>query len=463
MAQGNEPLVEVPDGIVIGHRGLYVDLVLVAGGLDPRLAYGEACGVACRPLHRRARVVARLQRQQFQSVGRREALALREVAVGIQRLHVHVLVDAGEVSVGHADLLALVHVRGALHQVQADAEHLGALLAPLGRLVAEAADCAGLVVVRPIEAVPAAARSHLVLPLGHDTLEVGQVDAGLGVFAVLVVVQVHVVEVEDHVQLAAVRAHVVHGLVGTRVRRLAHGHDVVVREDLALHLLQVLVHVRAGGATGVVAAVGLVLDHGAVGQLRVLGDEGDDVHAEAVDALVQPEAHLVVDRAAHGGVVPVEVALLGGEAVQVVLTHALHVGPCRAAEAGAPVVGDLVSPDVVVVVGVASALAGFLEPNVLVGGVVDHQVEDDLEPLLVRLGQKRVEVGHRAQRGLNGAVVGDVVAVVHLRGGEDRVQPDDVHAQLGQVVEFLADAVEVADAVAVGVAEALGVGLVNDG
>ena len=272
------------------------------------------------------------------------------------------------------------------------------------------------------------------------------------------------VKVKDHVQLAAAGAHVVHGLVGARVRSLAHGHDAgIARQHLAVHLLQVLVHVRAGGTTGVVAAVSLVLDYGAVGQRRVLRDQRNDVHAEAIDALVQPKAHLVVDVLAHGRVVPVKVALAFGKAVQVVLVDALHVLPRRATKARAPVVGNLVSPDVVVVVGVGAALAGLLKPTVLVRGVVDHQVKDDLEALLVRLGQKRVKVVHGAQRGLDGAVVGNVVAVVHLRRSKDGVQPNDVDAQVGQVVQLAADAIEVAHAVAVGVAEALGIDLVDNG
>src|SRR5690606_2153835 len=91
-----------------------------------------------------------------------------------------------------------------------------------------------------------------------------------------------------------------------------------------------------------------------------------------------------------------------------------------------------------------------LEPRVLVAAVVDHQVHDDLDAALVRLGQQVVEIGQRAVLGVDAAVVGDVVAVVAGRG-VDRHQPDAADAQRLQVVEFRGDAVQVADAVAVGV------------
>ena len=59
-------------------------------------------------------------------------------------------------------------------------------------------------------------------------------------------------------------------------------------------------------------------------------------------------------------------------------------------------------------------------------------------------------------------VVGHVVAVVLLRRRVARVQPDGVHAERGDVVEVAADAVEVADAVAVGVGERADVHLVDE-
>ena len=64
-------------------------------------------------------------------------------------------------------------------------------------------------------------------------------------------------------------------------------------------------------------------------QLGRLGDQVDDVHPEAVDAPVDPPAHHRVDGLADVRVLPVEVGLLAGEEVQVVLAADLVVAPRR--------------------------------------------------------------------------------------------------------------------------------------
>src|SRR5689334_18949029 len=59
-------------------------------------------------------------------------------------------------------------------------------------------------------------------------------------------------------------------------------------------------------------------------------------------------------------------------------------------------------------------------------------------------------------------VVGDVVAAVAARGGMDRVQPQAVDAEPGQVVQPAGQPGEVTGAVAVGVLERLRVQAVDD-
>ena len=65
----------------------------------------------------------------------------------------------------------------------------------------------------------------------------------------------------------------------------------------------------------------------------------------------------------------------------------------------------------------------------LVAGVARHEVDHHLEPEPVRLGQQGVEIGERAEQGVDGAVVGDVVAVVLHRRLEEGRDPDRVDAQ----------------------------------
>ncbi len=103
-----------------------------------------------------------------------------------------------------------------------------------------------------------------------------------------------------------------------------------------------------------------------------------------------------------------------------------------------------------------------LEPRVLVGAVVGHEVHQDPDAEGVGVGHEAVEGGEVAEERVDVAEVGHVVAEVGHGGAVERRQPDGVDPQPGQVVEPLAHALEVADAVAVGVGEGPGVDLVDD-
>ena len=179
-------------------------------------------------------------------------------------------------------------------------------------------------------------------------------------------------EVVREVQLVAV-LQVGDDAVQVLQRHLPHDHAVLV-----------LVHDLADAAQAVVDRLPVLVVRarrtGLVAQERVLGDPRDRVQAQAVDAAIHPEADHVVHRALDLGVVPVEVGLLGHEAVQVVLLRGLVERPRGAAglEHRLPVVG-LVAPDVPVALGVLP-VSGTQEPRVLVGAVVRDPVQDQLIP-----------------------------------------------------------------------------------
>ena len=91
----------------------------------------------------------------------------------------------------------------------------------------------------------------------------------------------------------------------------------------------------------------------------------------------------------------------------------------------------------------------------LVRRVVDHQVDDDPDPAAVRRLQEHREIAKAAQPGMDVVIVGDVVAAVAARGGMDRVQPQAVDPEPGQVVQPAGQPGEVTGTVAVGVLERL--------
>jgi hypothetical protein len=99
----------------------------------------------------------------------------------------------------------------------------------------------------------------------------------------------------------------------------------------------------------------------------------------------------------------------------------------------------------------------------LVGGVVDHDVNDELHAARVQLPGQCVDVSQRAEHRIDSLVVTDVVAIVVLRRPVERREPHNVHPQGGQVVELGDDTGQIADAVAIRVREAARVHLVDHG
>src|SRR6185312_16833766 len=103
-------------------------------------------------------------------------------------------------------------------------------------------------------------------------------------------------------------------------------------------------------------------------------------------------------------------------------------------DARAGVLRVRIAPDVEVALRAARRReAGALEPGVLIRGVIDHQLGDDLEAPLVGLAEEELEVLQRSVGGMYARVVGDVVAVVAPRRGVERQKPEGRHPKLPQV------------------------------
>ena len=471
LAQRDEaPVVrqDAPVGLLGGH----VDLRLV-GGPQPGLDVGEAGVLAVVPLHGGAGVVPGL------GVDDREGLLGRAAGVderveGVARLDVDVVLDAGVQGVGHADLLPHVDVGGAPQQVDGGGQHGGGLVAAAPR-VPEAVEGARLVVVVPEQGVPPAAGLQAQRPLVEQPLELGDVGVREGPLAPALVVDLEVVEVEDHRQLLALGAGVAHaGLDGGR-GHLPHGHRVRVPPEAgAVELVDVVVDERPVGVDAPV--VGAVRG---VGEGLGLADDVDDVEAEGPHAVGAPEVDDLGGPGAHLGVVPVEIGLGGVVQVQVVLAgqgpsvrvDGAEGRPGGPAELAHPVGGQVRGrrpvgaggADVEVVAVALLAGQGAAEPLVLGGDVVEDHVEHGADAVGPQGRGELVEVLHGAHGGVHGAVVGDVVAVVVPGRGVEGVEPDVVHAEGGDVGDFVDDAAQIPHAVAVGVSEGLGIDLIDDG
>ena len=118
-------------------------------------------------------------------------------------------------------------------------------------------------------------------------------------------------------------------------------------------------------------------------------------------------------------------------------------------DAGAAVLGIGVAPHVPVAARIIPRTARLLKPRMLIGGVIQHHLDDHPDAALVRRVQKSLEIFQSAVDGVDGGVIGNVVAVVAQRRGKKRHQPDGVDAEVLEVVELLREALEVTDAVPV--------------
>ena len=217
-----------------------------------------------------------------------------------------------------------------------------------------------------------------------------------------------------------------------------------------------------------VAAIGV--EAAAVARKVVLihfrfGNQIDHIKAESLDSLRLPETEDVGHFFPHRRVLPVQVCLCHIEQVQIPLAQLRHILPCRATELGHPVCGQIVRGSVlkdVVILILFVARQCFFEPLMLGGGVVEHHVQHQADAAPVRLADKLLQILHRAVARVNGTVVGHIIAVVALGRGEERRQPEIVNAQVGEVVQFRGDALQIAEAVTVRVHEGFRVNLVDN-
>ncbi len=400
-------------------------------------------------------------------------IGAREAAVAVRRpLHrrAHAVAIAEVDVVAHADLVAVVDDRRARQRQQQAVHQLDLAQVVLEQGCQPAADpevephaLVGGVEVPEVVALlvghhlerqlVVVAQEDAPLAVGRDVRGLAQ-DVGDRMPVLLRDRHVHPRhhrEVERHVALVAVAEigqHVLGPLVGLRQQ-----HPMgKVPVDLGADPLQHRVRLRQVLVVGALA----------------LDQVGDRVEAQPVDAHLQPEPQHAQDLDQHPRVVEVEIRLVRVEAVPIVGLGDRIPGPVRGLRVDEDdsrlkifLIG--VAPDIVVAVHRARlGGAGALEPAVLIGGVVDHQLGDHPQATRVRGLDEAPEIPQRAEGWIDVAVLGDVVAVVAQRRGVERQDPDRIDAELLNVVELLHQAREVADAVVVGIEEGFDVQLVDD-
>ena len=329
--------------------------------------------------------------------------------------------------VGHAQLFALVDVRGAAVHVQQHAERLGAQLARLTvRVIAPTGDDARLIMVAEEQAGPAGVLHSLLLvgEAGAQILDFERHGVPLGTF----LVDAHVVEEEQHVKFAVLRIGDMLVACRSDARRFADVHVAFAAfEHFAAHFGKELVDARTVGAPWERAGIAfltnrIIFNLAAVfsRQLAVLINSlrnlRDHIHTEAVNAAIHPPIHHLVDGLAHFRILPIQIRLLLGILVEEILAALRIVLPSGTAEIGTPPVrlgtrsARLMprpgwTPPIPVGMRIV-LVAGSLEPSMLVGRVVDHQIHHDLQTALVRFGKQLVHILQGAEQRIDILIIG---------------------------------------------------------
>src|SRR5258708_1631822 len=179
--------------------------------------------------------------------------------------------------------------------------------------------------------------------------------------------------------------------------------------------------------------------HRVIAELLILEQTRECVNAEAIDPSVQPEAQDIIHRLAHLLIAPIQIRLFHIEQVQVILPGVFIELPGRLAKPAHPVIGGTaiggwVSPDVPGAFLVGAALPCLLEPGMLIGGMIRHKIQNDLEVTLVGLLKQGVQVRQGAEERINIGVIGNVIAKIRHGRRVDEREPESVNAEPVQIV-----------------------------
>ena len=98
----------------------------------------------------------------------------------------------------------------------------------------------------------------------------------------------------------------------------------------------------------------------------------------------------------------------------------------------------------------------------LVGRMIDDELGEYSQPSPLGLLHEATEIRHRAEIGIDGAVVGNVIAVVTAGRGIEWQQPKRRDAEILQIVELFGQPCEIADAIVIAVGESLDMKLIDD-
>ena len=251
------------------------------------------------------------------------------------------------------------------------------------------------------------------------------------------------------------------------IKYFADSEGVMGMERPVTHLCQKISHtdclmqLMMDGAETVIT-VGLIILEGQ----RFL-DIDDRIKPEAVQPLIQPPVYHIINFFSEVRIFPIQIGLLFVEHMQIVfIVMSGQFVPDRSAEIRAPVTGERFAFFYVCEIkefAVLSVriLAGFFEPFMFVGAVIDHEIHQNIQITLMCFLKKPIHIRHGSETGVDLSVIRDIIALIRQWGHINRRKPDDIDTQILQIVKFADDARQITDAVSVAVAETLRIDLIS--
>ena len=192
------------------------------------------------------------------------------------------------------------------------------------------------------------------------------------------------------------------------------------------------------------AIIAVKVCHFSVGHLGGFRNHANDVHTEAVYALIAPPGHHIKDIFSDGGVIPIEIRLFFRKQVKIKHICVFIILPCGPAKAGTPVVGRCLfifslPPDVVISAGIVSGAAAFHKPLVLIRSVVNDKIHDDADAAFMSFVKQLVKIFHSPKFIHDRLIIADVISVIVVGRLVYRGEPDDIDSQIFQIIQLVGD------------------------
>ena len=95
-----------------------------------------------------------------------------------------------------------------------------------------------------------------------------------------------------------------------------------------------------------------------------------------------------------------------------------------------------------------------------IGAVVDDKIHKDTDIPSVSLPEEFIHVFHSAEPRIYIVIIRDIISLVSERGDVNRTQPDDIDAQIPEIIQLADNTLKISYAVSVAVTEAFRINLI---